>query len=84
MVDGGQRLAQAAAAAGGEAAQSFEPADVLKAFQNMKAIKCSEGTAKVGGLKTYGVNNMVVQPCPLTRIQSGNIEFIGFKPLNIP
>jgi len=67
-----------------EAAQSFEPADVLKAFQKMKAIKSSTGTVKVGGLKTYGINNMVVQPCPLTRIQNGTIEFIGFKPLNIP
>ena len=67
-----------------EAAQSFEPADVIKAFQNMKSIKCSVGTAKVGGLKTYGINNMVAQPVPVTRIQNGQVIFVGWRPVPIP
>ena len=74
-----QELAQAI-----EAAQSFDPGDVIKAFQKMKTIECSVGSAKVGGLKTYGINNMVVQPCPLTVLKNGEVKFVGFMPLNIP
>lgn len=67
-----------------EAAQSFEPGDVIKAFQKMKTIDTSVGPSKVGGLKTYGINNMVVQLCPLTRIENGQVEFVGWRPLSIP
>jgi branched-chain amino acid transport system substrate-binding protein len=67
-----------------EAAQSFEPSDVIKAFEKMGTIKTSVGTAKVGGLKTFGINHMVATPCPLSRIQNGNVEFIGFFQPNIP
>jgi branched-chain amino acid transport system substrate-binding protein len=74
-----QELAQAI-----EAAQSFDSGDVIKAFQKMKTIECSVGSAKVGGLKTYGINNMVVQPCPLTVLKNGEVKFVGFMPLNIP
>jgi hypothetical protein len=74
-----QELAQAI-----EAAQSFDPGDVIKAFQGMKTIECSVGSAKVGGLKTYGINNMVVQSCPLTVLKNGEVKFIGFMPLDIP
>jgi ABC-type branched-subunit amino acid transport system substrate-binding protein len=74
-----QELAQAI-----EVAQSFDPGDVIKAFQGMKTIECSVGSAKVGGLKTYGINNMVVQSCPLTVLKNGEVKFIGFMPLDIP
>ena len=67
-----------------EAAQSFDPGDVIKAFENLKTIQCSVGTAKVGGLKTYGVNHMVVQPLPLTWLKNGEIEFIKWTELDIP
>jgi len=67
-----------------EAAQSFEPGDVIKAFEKMKNIKTGVGTAKIGGLATFGINHMVCTPCPLTRIENGNVQFIGWFTPNIP
>ena len=66
-----------------EAAQSLDPAKVIKAFENMKTIESSTGTAKVGGMKTFGINHLVVQPCPITRIQNGVVEFIRWYDLDI-
>jgi branched-chain amino acid transport system substrate-binding protein len=66
-----------------EAAQSFDPGDVMRALEKMQTIECSSGTAKIGGLKTYGVNHMVVQRVPLTRIKNGQLEFVGWKSIDI-
>jgi len=59
-------------------AQSLDPTDVVKAFTSMRTIDTVEGTAKVGGLKTFGFNGTVLEPCPLTRVMNGKPEFVGW------
>jgi len=59
-----------------EKAQSFDVDDVKNALQNMGTLETSRGTAKIGGLKTFGINNMVFGPGPLMRFKDGNMEFI--------
>ena len=67
-----------------EAAKSLDPTDVIKTFEKMKSVDTSQGVSKIGGLKTYGVNHMTLQPCPLTRLNKGKIEFLGWKEIVIP
>ena len=62
-----------------EAAQSLDPTDVIKTFEKMKSVDTSQGVSKIGGLKTYGHNHMTLQPCPLTRLNNGQIESWGGK-----
>lgn len=67
-----------------QAAQSLDPATVAKAFENMQTIQTAEGTAGVGGLKTFGINGTIVQQCPLTVIKNGESQFVGWFPANVP
>lgn len=67
-----------------KAAQSLDPTDVIKAFEKMKSIDTSQGLSKIGGLKTYGHNHMTLQPCPLTRLNNGQIEFLGWREIVVP
>lgn len=67
-----------------EAAQSLDPTDVIKTFEKMKTVDTSQGVSKIGGLKTYGYNHMTLQPCPLTRLNKGQIEFLGWNEIVVP
>jgi branched-chain amino acid transport system substrate-binding protein len=67
-----------------EAAKSLQPENVIKAFEKMKSIDTSVGPAKIGGLKTYGVNHVVLPPCPVSRLKNGQVEFVGFSPVELP
>jgi branched-chain amino acid transport system substrate-binding protein len=67
-----------------EKAQSLDPDAVVKAFENMKTIETGYGTATIGGLKTYGINGVVCESIPITRLQNGKTEFEGWFKLQIP
>ena len=59
-----------------EKAQSLDPTDVRDSWQKMATLETVKGTAKMGGAKTYGINNVVFSPLPLGRFQDGKIEFL--------
>jgi len=59
-----------------EAAQSIDPLEVAKAWENMDTFQSIKGTGKMGGGQVFGINHMGFAPCPITRLQNGEIEFI--------
>jgi branched-chain amino acid transport system substrate-binding protein len=67
-----------------ENAQSLDPTAVARDFAHMTAIETAYGAAKVGGQQTYGINAVVVGNVPLTRLQNGKAQFLGWFPLEIP
>ena len=54
-----------------EAAQSLDPTAVMQAFGKMGTINTAWGKANIGGLQTYGINAVVCENIPLTRLQKG-------------
>jgi branched-chain amino acid transport system substrate-binding protein len=68
-----------------EAAQSLDPTDVKTAWENMKSIETSYGTGHMGGLKTYGVNHLVVRRCPITGfVTKGKVKLIKWYTPSFP
>jgi ABC-type branched-subunit amino acid transport system substrate-binding protein len=68
-----------------EAAQSLDPTAVKTAWENMKSIETSYGTGHMGGLKTYGVNHLVVRPCPITGfVTKGKVKLIKWYTPSFP
>ncbi len=67
-----------------EKAQSLDTSEVAAAWEKMPTIETSLGTGHMGGLKTYGINHLVVRPLPITKLEKGNIQFIGWFMPNIP
>ena len=59
-----------------EKAQSLDPTEVAKAWETMETFQSSKGTGRMGGGQTFGINHMGFAPCPITRLQNGEIEFI--------
>jgi branched-chain amino acid transport system substrate-binding protein len=59
-----------------EKAQSLDTAAVAKAWETMDTFESCKGTGKMGGAQTFGINHMGFAPCPVTRLQNGEIEFI--------
>jgi ABC-type branched-subunit amino acid transport system substrate-binding protein len=57
-------------------AQSLDPVKVAKTWENMPTVETSRGIAKMGGLKTFGINHMVFRPCPMSRMKDGQVEFV--------
>jgi len=57
-------------------AQSLDPVKVAETFSKMQNIEGVFGPATMGGLKALGVNNVVMQPRPLIRIDRGQITDI--------
>ena len=57
-------------------AQSLDPVMVAKTWENMPTVETSRGPAKMGGLKTFGINHMVFRPCPMSRMKNGQVEFV--------
>jgi len=63
-------------------ADSTDVEKVIAAFESMTAPGSFEtlwGPAHMGGVKTFGVNRVLVRPVPISRIMNGKIEFVGFK-----
>jgi branched-chain amino acid transport system substrate-binding protein len=68
-----------------EAAQSLDPTEVKAAWENMKSIETSYGTGHMGGLKTYGINHLVVRPCPITAfVKKGKVKLIKWYTPSFP
>jgi branched-chain amino acid transport system substrate-binding protein len=59
-----------------EKAQSIDPTAVAKAWETMDTFESCKGTGRMGGAQTFGINHMGFAPCPVTRLQNGEIEFI--------
>ena len=59
-----------------EKAQSLDPAEVAKAWENMDTFKSIKGTGRMGGAQVFGIKHMGFSPCPIIRLQNGEIEFI--------
>ena len=38
----------------------------------------------MGGAKTFGLNNMLFRPCPVSRLKNGNIEFVKWYDTYMP
>jgi hypothetical protein len=57
-------------------AQSLDPVKVADTFSKMQHIEGVFGTATMGGLKALGVNNVVMQPRPLIRVDKGRVTDI--------
>ena len=54
-----------------EAAQSFDPTVVRDKWETMKTMKSVYGTARLGGLKTYGINHTMSHPLPMAAFIDG-------------
>ena len=54
-----------------EKAQSLDPKDVKKAWEEMDTIDSSYGPAKMGGQETYGLRHAVVGPRPIAGLEKG-------------
>jgi branched-chain amino acid transport system substrate-binding protein len=70
-----------------EKAQSVDPQTVLNTFETLTApgsLQSIFGDAHAGGLKTFGVNRVLVRPNPVSRVMNGQGEFIGMFPKDIP
>jgi len=67
-----------------EKAQSLDPTVVAQALENMTTIETGYGQATMGGKQTYGINAVVAGSVPLTRLENGKAEFLGWFKLNIP
>jgi branched-chain amino acid transport system substrate-binding protein len=64
-----------------EEAQSLDPTVVRDTFEKMTSIETPNGTGKLGGLVTYGINHMLVRPHSLSRIMNGEVShFRWFTP----
>jgi ABC-type branched-subunit amino acid transport system substrate-binding protein len=59
-----------------EKAQSIDPTEVVKAWENMDTIQTVRGTSRMGGLKTFGINHLVFSPIGVMRLQDGGLDFI--------
>ena len=59
-----------------EKAQSLDPTEVAKAWETMDTFESCKGTGRMGGAQTFGINHMGFAPCPITRLQNGEIEFV--------
>lgn len=59
-----------------EKAQSLDTTDVKNAWESIEVFETSRGPARLGGGKTFGINHMVFNPCPIIRFKDGQIEFL--------
>jgi ABC-type branched-subunit amino acid transport system substrate-binding protein len=74
-------------AQGIEKANSLEPEAVLKALEGMSkpgSLKTTFGPGCMGGLKTLGVNRMLVRPFPVTVVQGGKISMVKWVTPELP
>lgn len=70
-----------------EKAQSVDPQKVQDTFETLTkpgSLQSIFGPAHVGGLKTNGVNRVIVKPMPFSRVVNGKAEFLGCFTTDIP
>ncbi len=64
-----------------EKAQSVDPKKVAAAFDQMTtpgSVKTVFGPGRMGGAERFGVNRVLMRDIPITKIDKGKIENIGF------
>lgn len=64
-----------------EKAQSVDPKKVAAAFDQMTkqgSVKTVFGPGRMGGAERFGVNRVLVRKIPITKIDKGKIENVGF------
>jgi branched-chain amino acid transport system substrate-binding protein len=59
-------------------AQSLDPVQVAKVWESMPTVETVKGTAKMGGLATWGLNHMVFNPCPVSIYNQGKSNFVNW------
>ena len=67
-----------------EKAQSIDPVEVAKTLEKTNTFDTTRGKARMGGAKTFGINNVVCQPCPISRLKNGKVEFIQWYDVHMP
>jgi len=70
-----------------EKAKSLEPEAVVKALEGMSkpgSLQTTFGPGHMGGLKTFGVNRMLVRPIPITVIQGNEIKMVKWVTPELP
>jgi branched-chain amino acid transport system substrate-binding protein len=67
-----------------EAAQSLDPTEVKTVWESMKSIETCYGTGLMGGLKTYGVNHLVVRRQPISTFIKGEVKLINWYTPSFP
>jgi len=70
-----------------EKAQSLDPQAVLSTFETLSqpgSLQSVFGQGHVGGLKTFGVNRVVVRPIPISKLINGKAEIVGYHTSEIP
>jgi ABC-type branched-subunit amino acid transport system substrate-binding protein len=64
-----------------EKAQSLDPERVAAVWRAMKTIETPWGTGTMGGARTFGINQMVLPPIPISRLKNGQAtDTHWFKP----
>jgi branched-chain amino acid transport system substrate-binding protein len=58
-----------------EKAQSLDPTEVAASWEKMGSIETAYGTGHMGGLKTFGINHLVIRPIPVSRLENGKLKF---------
>jgi branched-chain amino acid transport system substrate-binding protein len=68
-----------------EKAQSLDPADVKKAWENMDEIETAYGLAHMGGEETYGLRHAVVGPRSIEGLEKGEVKSFGWiRDIQVP
>ncbi len=68
-------------------AHSVDPGKVLATLETMTksgSLQTVFGPGHMGGLKSFGVNRVLVRPIPISRIMNGKIEFVKFILPEVP
>jgi len=66
---------------GMEAAQSLDPTAVKAALEKIETLPTLYGTARMGGLETYGIKHTVCNPLPIQDLQKGiskHVKWVTF------
>ena len=68
-----------------EKAQSLDPGNVKKAWENMENIKTAYGLAHMGGQETYGLRHAVVGPRSIEGLEKGEVKSFGWiRDIKVP
>jgi uncharacterized cupin superfamily protein len=57
---------------------------VAATWKKMQSIETAFGKGHMGGLKTYGINHLVVKPMSVTRLEKGKVETVKWVTPEFP
>lgn len=67
-----------------EASQSLDPTKVSVGWEKMQVLQSPFGPAKMGGLKSWGINHVGRTPLPLGRVMNGKFQFVKWVTPDVP